>query len=278
VSAKSPTILVVSGVVGLGAAAVMAARATRKIDPVIESHQKERWDIKAHMPATQVEKKEQQRKLFDLYMNTGWELGKIYGPTILVGSLSAVSVLYGHRILQRRHAASLAAYSSLFELFTSYRKRVAQTVGEEKERAIYDGATLQYVEDPDHKGEYKLEPKFPDEAEVTYLRPWFGPDNPNWVNDPISTFSFLKGVQQHMNNVLNTRGYVFLNDVLDALRLPQVKQGQVAGWLLKDVGEGDGFIDFGLYSDDPHTVAFRDGMSKTVQLHFNIDGNIYDLL
>jgi hypothetical protein len=148
-------------------------------------------------------------------------------------------------------------------------------IGEEKEMALYKGAGLKYVEDPDHKGEYKLEAIEPDvKAAATYLRPWFDESNTNWMNDAESNWLFLKGVQTHMNNVLHIRGHVFLNDIMDALRMPRTPEGQIAGWVRG--GEGDNFIDFGLYDPDPETTAFRNFQRDTVRLNFNIDGNVYE--
>jgi hypothetical protein len=273
VSAKSPTILVVSGVIGLGATAFLAAKATRKIDPILEVHADERVTI----DLAELAPKDEQRALLDLYVRTGVKFGKLYGPALFVGTASAISVLGGHRILVGRHVASMAAYSGLFQEFNAYRKRVSSTFGEDHERAIYDGATLHYEEDPAHKGEYKLAPKYPeiDPNRDTYLRPWFDETNPNFTRDAQNNFMFLQGVQAHLNRVLNTRGYVFLNDVFDDLRIPRTPEGQSLGWF-RDDDIGDDYIDFGFMSgNDPHTIAFRNHAEKTVQLNFNVDGDIW---
>lgn len=272
-SKHSPTILVVSGVVGLGATAIMAAKATRKIDPVLDDHAKQRINIEVE----NLPKKQHQRALLDLYTNTGWRLGKIYAPSIFVGATSAVSVLGGHRILVGRHVASMAAYSGLFNEFKAYRDRVRATFGEEQERALQEGGKLEWVEDPDHKGEYKLKASFPERLDQAYLRPWFEPPNTNCTPHPAANFAFLQGVQSYMNVLLNSRGHVFLNEVLDALDMARVPYGQKLGWLSDKYGGIDCFIDFG-YTDsaNPHTLDFLDGKVTTVQLNFNVDGEIYE--
>ena len=164
------------------------------------------------------------------------------------------------------------------EQFQSYRGRVAKTLGEDAERDIYNGAHGEWVEDPDHKGEYKLKPVH-NSHPASYLRPWFDQTNVNWTRDPQSNYLFLKGVQSHMNDVLQIRGHVFVNDVYDALRIPRTREGQVSGWTYEDNGHGDGYIDLGFMTgDDPQTVAFRNGVENLVQLNFNIDGVIWDLI
>jgi hypothetical protein len=273
-NASSPTILVVSGVIGLGATAVLAARATRKIDPILDEHKQARAEI-----GYVGNSKNRQKDLVRVYTKTGYELTKLYGPTLFVGTTSAVAVLGGHKILRGRQIATLAAYSSLADQFQSYRKRVVDTLGEKLEREIYEGAHGEWVEDPDHKGEYKLEPKYDKTDHDHYLRPWFDETNVNWTRSAKSNYLFLKGHQAHMNRLLNIRGHVFLNDVFDALSLPRTREGQITGWLYNNP-KGDNFVDFGFMTgQDPHTVAFRNEVEKTVRLNFNIDRDpIFNLI
>jgi hypothetical protein len=128
---------------------------------------------------------------------------------------------------------------------------------------------------PAHKGELKLEAKFEPDPTGSYLRPWFDSSNPNWTRDPQQNYLFLKGVQQHMNNKLQIKHHVMLNDVLDALGMPRCPEGAVSGWLY-ETKVGDGFIDFGfMTSQDPHSAAFRAYEVRDVQLNFNIDGVVW---
>ena len=272
----SPTILVVGGVVGFTATTFMAARASRKVQPVLEQHKADREAI-GYISKTgdKTLRREKQTQVVETYCNTGLQLVRIYGPSIVVGTTSAASILYGHKIVSARHVASMVAYSGLMEQFSSYRDRVTKTLGASAEQDIYNGAHGEWVEDPNHKGEYKLEPKFDDEADLGFARPWFDEGNTMWSRDAKRNYFFLKGVQSHMNNLLSIRGHVFLNEVMDALHMPRTRDGQVTGWLYN--GDGDNFVDFGFMTDtDPHTVAFRNELEKTVRLNFNIDGQIWD--
>lgn len=270
---NSPTILVVAGVVGLGASAVMAARATRKIDPILDGHAKTRVDV----TSTSLARRDEQKQIVKLYGHTTLELTKLYAPTIVVGVLSASSVLYGHRILQGRHLATMAAYSGLMEQYKAYRARVAETVGPEMEQDIHRGAVGKWEEDPDHPGEYKLKSNLGN-SDSSFLQPFFDEANPNWTRDPTANYLFLKGVQSHMNRTLDIRGHVFLFDVYDALGIPRERETLVTGWL-RDSEKGDQYIDFGfMTSNDPETVLFRNGGERSVRLDFNIDGVIWDLI
>jgi hypothetical protein len=241
-SKNSPTILVVTGVVGLGATAVLAAKATRKLDPILDEHHKSRIDIAVNARSS----RDEQKQVVSLYAETSLELVKLYGPTLVVGTLSAASVLHGHRILKGRHLATMAAYTGLMEQYQAYRARVAETLGPDLERDLHNGAIGKWEEDPDHKGEYKLHPKFGDNPE-SYLRPFFDEYNANWNKDPASNYLFLKAVQAHANRMLDIRGHVFLFEVYDMLGIPRVKESIVAGWLAD--GKGDGFLDLGFITD-----------------------------
>ncbi len=271
-NSNSPTILVVGGVVGLGATAVMAARASRGLDKIVDTHNKQRAEIGyISKHENKAIRKEQQQAVLSMYVDTTIALTRLYGPTLVVGTISAASVLSGHKILKGRHIASMAAYSGLAEQMAAYRNRVAQTLGETAERDIFNGAHGEYVEDPDHKGEYKLQPVYGDQDKVAYCRPMFEKSNPNCSNDPHRNYFFLKGVQSHMNTVLQTRGHVSLNDVYDALRIPRVPEGQVMGWLY-EAGTGDDYIDFGFMTQEtPDAIAFRAHEIPELRLNFNVD-------
>lgn len=266
----SPTILVVVGVGGLITTAVLASKASRKIDPIIEDYAAARDSLNAN-----AREKDRGRLLGKLYIDTAVELGKLYAPTIVVGVASTTAVLGGHKILRGRHVATMAAYSGLLEQFQSYRKRVATTLGENVEKGIYEGAHGEWTEDPDNKGEHTLKPVFSEDDTKSFLRPFFDETNPNWTRNPQANYYFLKGVQNHMNNILAIRGHVFLNEVYDALGMPRCREGAVSGWLYE--GRGDCYVDFGfMTSIEPNTVAFRNHEESRVRLNFNIDGTIWD--
>lgn len=272
--ATSPTILVVTGVVGFGVTAVMAAKASRKAEKPIEEFHKERFAIQ-HAGLTEQQEKSE---IIALYRTTGLDLAKVYGPTVVVGTLSAASILYGHQLLSRRHVATMLAYSGLQEQFLAYRGRVAKTIGEKLEEDIYNGAHGEWVEDPDHKGEYKLEPIWDGSLDHdSYLRPWFDEANPNWTRDPVQRKMFLTSCQSYANNRLEIYGHVMLNEVLDGLGFPRQPEGFVAGWLRRP--DGSSYIDFGLLaSRDPEVIDFLEGRRSSVRLNFNIDGDVQALM
>ena len=91
-----------------------------------------------------------------------------------------------------------------------------------------------------------------------------------WTKDPERNKFFLFAQQSYANELLKSRGYLFLNEVLDMLGLPRTKLGQIVGWIYDlDDPMGDNFVDFGIYEPD------RVGIDDTIRvLNFNVDGNI----
>lgn len=280
-SKHAPTLLVVGGTAGLVATAFVAARAVRKAEPVLAQHKVDRATIGPVPKKGEVSKDDRkliQVAVLETYYNTSLGLAKVYGPAIALGTLSAASILYGHKLIHGRHLATLAAYSGLSEQFASYRGRVRQTLGEKAEKDIFNGAHGEYVEDPDHKGEFKLQPVWNVGDPSPTLRPWFDETNEYCKKDPEVNKMWLSGVQTHMNQLFQVKGHLFLNEVKDALNLPRTGDGQVLGWVL-GAGTGDNFVDFGfLASDNPATQAFLNGETNIVQLEFNVDGIVHDLI
>jgi len=86
----------------------------------------------------------------------------------------------------------------------------------------------------------------------------------SFMQDPEYNRLFLLSVQNHMNELLKIRGYVFVNEALDNLGLPRTRDGQLLGW-------SGGYVDFGLF-DMPF------GAGEPVGLSLNIDGVILDAL
>lgn len=53
----------------------------------------------------------------------------------------------------------------------------------------------------------------------------------NWMPDPDAIELFLRGVRNHMTNILAIRGHVFVNDILDELHMHRLRAGQIRGWV-----------------------------------------------
>lgn len=83
---------------------------------------------------------------------------------------------------------------------------------------------------------------------------------------------FLESQQRYANELLHSRGHVFLNEIYDNLGFEHTPAGSVVGWLRK--GDGDGYIDFNLF--ELSARSFQLGYEQSIWLDFNVDGVIYE--
>lgn len=98
-----------------------------------------------------------------------------------------------------------------------------------------------------------------------------------WMNDSEHNRYFLQTQEMYANDLLKTRGHLYLNEVYDMLGLPRTKAGQIVGWVYDEENPiGDNRVDFGLALS--MNQAFMNGFTKNVWLDFNVDGNILELV
>lgn len=287
----SPEILAGVGVVGVVASAVMACKATTKLNGILEESKEQLDKIKevAADPAYEEKYNEDDAKsdTFITYVQTGVKITKLYAPSVILGVTSLGCLLASNNILKKRNAALSAAYMTVDKSFKEYRNRVAERFGEEVEKEIRYNIKAKEITTVDEEGNEVTEtvkviegidPNSP-ESYSDYAR-FFDESCPAWQNDPEYNLTFLKAQQQYANDLLRANGRLFLNDVYKMLGIDITKAGQVVGWVYDpDHPVGDNFVDFGIYDMRRDRVrAFVNGYEPNILLDFNVDGNIWDLM
>lgn len=274
---NAPTILTGAGVAGFTATIALTIRATTKANDILPEIS---GDIATAKETVAVIKdgvyseKDAQKELVKVYAQSAIKLGKIYAPVILVGSASIACVIAGHGIMLKRQANLAAAYVALDTAFKAYRTRVIDKIGAEEETALY--RSVKTVPNVDEDGEACEIIDYNDVLPSAYTR-FFDESSRNWRKTPEWNLMFLRSQQQWANDRLQARGFLFLNEVLDALGLEWSQAGQVVGWRRNANMDrtGDGFVDFGIYDiSDESNRAFVNGLEHTVMLDFNVDGPI----
>ena len=178
--------------------------------------------------------------------------------------------------MSRRNAALTAAYAALEKGFDQYRARVIEKYGEEEDRDFRYGTEQVTIVDPD-TGKKKTELEWVQ----TILRFMLGSSihSRNWQKEPEYNMIFLKCQQNWANDLLLSRGHVFLNEVYDMLGIQRSKAGAVVGWVLSKNGETDNFVNFGVFEGKEQVARdFVNGREGAILLDFNVDGVIYDKL
>ena len=285
----SPEILVVAGVIGTVASAVMACKATTKVSGIIDDAKEEIEKVHTVMAdesyADKYTEEDSKKDLTIIYAQTGLKIAKLYAPSVILGILSLGSVVASNNILRKRNVALAAAYATIDNSFKDYRKRVVERFGEEIDKQLKYNIKAEEIEETviDENGEEKKVKTTVDVIDpdtVSDYARFFDAASPYWEKDSEYNLMFLKSQQKYANDLLKAQGYLFLNDVYKALGIDQTKAGQVVGWIYDPENpNGDNYVDFGIYDyDDDRKRAFVNGYEKNILLDFNVDGNIWELM
>ena len=286
----SPEILVVAGVVGTVASAVMACKATTKLDEVLEEHKHkidtlhEAMEDPENLPA-EVTVQDCKKDLTIHYAHAVVDVAKLYAPAVGVGVLSIGAILSGHNVLRKRNMALAAAYATVDKSFKEYRGRVIERFGKELDKELKYNIKSQEVEETvvnEDGSETKVKKtvNVVDElADHSMYAKFFDQSCKGWEKNAELNMMFLRQVQNWANDKLRRQGYLFLNDVYEALGIDKTQAGCVVGWIYdEEVPNGDNFIDFGIYNVHREANrAFVNGFEPVILLDFNVDGRIDNL-
>ena len=235
----SPEILVVAGVVGTVVSAVLACRATTKVSEIMTDT---KIDVDAVHKCLETQSEEDysredgKKDLVIIYAKTGFELAKLYAPSVLLGVASITSILASNNILRKRNVALTAAYATLDKCFKEYRGNVVERFGEQVDRELRYAIKAKKFEETvvDEKtGKEKTVKNKVDVVGIDGISDYakfFDEYNPNWEKDSEYNLMFLRAQQNYANDLLVKRGYLFLNDVYKMLGFEPTRAGQVVGW------------------------------------------------
>lgn len=271
----SPGVLFGVGVVGMVGSTVLACRATLKMDTVLEEA-KGKLDIAKTLEHPDYSERDRGKDTALIYVQTGAKVIKLYAPALVVGGLSIMALSSSHRILTRRNAALTAAYGALDRGFREYRARVIDKYGEDQDRDFRYGVKQVEILD-EETGKTKTVTRVdPDNIPSIYAR-FFDASSTSWSKEPEYNLIFLNCQQNYANDLLKSRGHIFLNEVYDMLGLPRSSAGAVVGWLYTGTGKTDNFVNFGVFDGKKQQVRdFVNGYEGAILLDFNVDGVIYD--
>lgn len=278
----SPEILVVAGVAGAVVSAVVACKATTKVNAILEDTKDTLDVIHDGMETGAINGKtytteDGKKDTAMIYVQTGVKLAKLYAPAVILGTLSITSILASNNILRKRNIALGAAYAAIDKSFKEYRGRVVERFGEEVDRELkYNIKAKKFEEievDPETGKEKKVKKTVmvADPNLQSDYACYFDSKSRNYETNQDYNRMFLKAQQTFANDKLQTRGHLFLNEVLDDLDLPRTPAGQIVGWT-KD--GPDGYVNFRIVEVERET---EDGHHEPVLLlDFNVEGNIWD--
>ena len=291
----SPEILMGIGIAGVVTSTVLACRSTLKVKDVLEDKETNMNNVKEVLAEGREDYTEEDaRKDKTIIMTTtAIRIMKLYAPSVIIGAGSIACLLESHNVMRNRNAGLAAALAATTESFKQYRERVTAKYGDEVDKEMRYGIKKEKKEKDGKKTKEDIVVGC-DEKELSGYARYFNESNINWTDDPQYNMMFLRQNQNWANDKLISQGYLYLNDVYDALGFPKTKAGQVVGWVYdpKNNERGDNYIDFGIY--DLNVRGYRDEMANdtiaeerqdfingyrnSILLDFNVDGNIWETM
>ena len=148
----SPEILVVAGIAGTVVSAVLACKATTKVAEILDETKGTLDTIHEGMETGAINGQEYttedgKKDTVVVYAQTGVKLAKLYGPAIILGTLSITSILASNNILRKRNVALGAAYAAIDKSFKEYRGRVIERFGEQVDTELKYGIKAKKFEE-----------------------------------------------------------------------------------------------------------------------------------
>ena len=291
----SPEILVVAGVVGGVVSAVMACKATTKLEGILEKTKEDAKKIHECvenpeiLPAGTVYTEEDSKKdLTIVYTKGALEVGKLYAPSVILGGLSVAAILASNNIMRKRNVALAAAYTAIDKQFKEYSGRLIDRFGKDLDRELRFNIKSKEIEETvvNEDSSESIVKKTINHIDNTaptaysgYSR-FFDDGCNGWDPNPSFSLMFLKRQEDYANDKLKARGYLFLNEVYELLGIPVCPMGQTVGWIYDEKNPiGDNYVDFGIF--DAYKEKARDfvnGYENVILLDFNVDGNILDYI
>lgn len=287
---KSPELLVAAGIAGIVVSAVMACKATIKAsevaeetkDTIDEIHEIEEQGVTRAGNAYSAD--DAKKDLTTTYLQTGVKYAKLYAPSVILGAASITCIVASHRVLKKRNVALAAAYTTLDKSFKEYRGRVMERFGEQVEKEIRYNIKAKEIKKTvvDETGKKEKVKEVVDTPAVdgwdpSQYSPYarrFDETHPQWTKNPEMNLFYLKARQAQANDMLKTRGHLFLNEVYDLMGFPRTKAGAVVGWLYdpKRPELGDSYVDFGMF--EIQEGEDFESYAKSYILDFNVVGDI----
>ena len=280
----SPEILMVAGVIGTVAGAVMACKETLELEDVLDECKQEKMDLEEQYAMCEEYSEDALKKdQVKLTFKQAAKIVKLYAPSVIMEVTSIGVIFASNDIMRKRNASMAAAYATLNSMYKRYRQNVIESYGEEVDKDMRFGVKHEKVTEIDEDGN-----KVKIDARIVDL------DNTALAISDYSRFFqmgckgfdassgrynllYLKGIQAMFNNKLIADGYVMLNDVYRELGFDTIPEGWSIGWVYDEENPiGDNYIDFGLYEARNKNQRAVNDWEPVILMDFNVDGNLYE--
>ena len=280
----SPEILMVAGVIGTVAGAVMACKETLELENVLDECKQEKMELEEQYAMCEEYSEDALKKdQVKLTIKQAAKIVKLYAPSVIMEATSIGVIFASNDIMRKRNASMAAAYATLNSMYKRYRQNVIESYGEEVDKDMRFGVKHEKVTEIDEDGnKVKIDARIVDLDNTAlaisdYSRFFQAGCKGFDASSGRYNLLYLKGIQAMFNNKLIADGYVMLNDVYRELGFDTIPEGWSIGWVYDEANPiGDNYIDFGLYEARNKNQRAVNDWEPVILMDFNVDGNLYE--
>lgn len=280
----SPEILMVAGVIGTVAGAVMACKETLELEDVLDECKQEKMELEEQYAMCEEYSEDALKKdQVKLTIKQAAKIVKLYAPSVIMEVTSIGVIFASNDIMRKRNASMAAAYATLNSMYKRYRQNVIDSYGEEVDKDMRFGVKHEKVTEIDEDGnKVKIDARIVDLDNTAlaisdYSRFFQSGCKGFDASSGRYNLLYLKGIQAMFNNKLIADGYVMLNDVYRELGFDTIPEGWSIGWVYDEANPiGDNYIDFGLYEARNKNQRAVNDWEPVILMDFNVDGNLYE--
>lgn len=280
----SPEILMVAGVIGTVAGAVMACKETLELEDVLDECKQEKMELEEQYAMCEEYSEDALKKdKVKLTIKQAAKIVKLYAPSVIMEVTSIGVIFASNDIMRKRNASMAAAYATLNSMYKRYRQNVIESYGEEVDKDMRFGVKHEKVTEIDEDGnKVKIDARIVDLDNTAlaisdYSRFFQSGCKGFDASSGRYNLLYLKGIQAMFNNKLIADGYVMLNDVYRELGFDTIPEGWSIGWVYDEANPiGDNYIDFGLYEARNKNQRAVNDWEPVILMDFNVDGNLYE--
>lgn len=284
VKKHSPEILMVAGVIGTVAGAVMACKETLELEDVLDECKQEKMELEEQYAMCEEYSEDALKKdKVKLTIKQAAKIVKLYAPSVIMEATSIGVIFASNDIMRKRNASMAAAYATLNSMYKRYRQNVIESYGEEVDKDMRFGVKHEKVTEIDEDGnKVKIDARIVDLDNTAlaisdYSRFFQSGCKGFDASSGRYNLLYLKGIQAMFNNKLIADGYVMLNDVYRELGFDTIPEGWSIGWVYDEENPiGDNYIDFGLYEARNKNQRAVNDWEPVILMDFNVDGNLYE--
>lgn len=204
---NSPSILTAIGVAGTVTTAYLTGKATVKaVDLVRDYEQDRQWP---HGMNLSLDPQDAVKMVW-----------KFYIPPVISGGLTVAAIIGANTVSSRRAAALATAFSLSEKAFDEYREKVADKVGEKKERSYRDEIAQDRVKNNPPNDNTVL---ITDSGDVLCYDHFTG----RYFK---SNMEALRRAENDVNHLILNQGYASVSDLYEFLGLPVTRYSDEVGW------------------------------------------------